>query len=296
MAVASAYKYLPAQLADGLNNLNITVRRPVQGRMEGQHRSPNFGSSVEFAEYREYAPGDPTHLIDWFVYARSDRYVVRRFHEETNLRATILLDISASLRFREQGQMTKMDYALFLTAGLMYLIVRQRDSVALMTFDDQIRQVFEPVGAFEGLRPLLLRLEQLQAAKRGNIEAAIHQAADLIKGKSLVVIVSDLLQPPEALLRGIKHLNHDGHNIKVLHVMDAAERLLSYEGVMEFQELETSECMVVEIDEIRQAYRAAVDRFLNRLRLECAECLADYHLLDTRTPVVEALQQVAGAR
>lgn len=292
MAAPGIYKYLPPELAESVRDLSISVRRPVHGPKEGRHRSPHYGSSVEFAEYREYTPGDPTNLIDWAVYARSDRYVIRRFHEETNLRAYVLLDTSGSLGFKDEGAMSKMDYACFLAAGLSYALVRQGDSVGLMAFDSAISRTLAPVGTLAGLRELLLALETFKADGRGDIERAIHEAAELIHSKSLVVIISDLLQDPLQTARGLRHLSHDGHNVIVLHVLDRGERRLSFGGVAELKDLETGGRLVVEADDIREAYRQSVERYLNDLRLVCAECLADYHMVDTRIPVEESLNRL----
>lgn len=292
MKAPATYKYLPAELADDVRNLGITVRRPVFGPKEGMHRSTHFGASVEFAEYREYTPGDPPNLIDWSVYARSDRYVVRRFHEETNLRAYILLDSSESLAFRDEGPMTKMDYAAYLAAGLMFVLVNQGDSVGLLTFDHRIRQVFEPIGTFEGLRPMLLGLEDIAPSGRSDIEAVLHHATGMLHPKSLVIVISDLLQESDRVVRGLRHLYHDGHNVMVMHVLDRGERALSFGGVAELRELETGSRLVIEVDEIKDAYSSAVEQYLDEIRSGCAECLAEHHLLDTRTPVEEALTRV----
>ena len=289
MKAPATYKYLPAEFAENLRDLGVTVRRPVQGSKEGLHRSPHYGSSVEFAEYREYTPGDPITLIDWSVYARSDHYVIRRFHEETNLRAHVLLDISQSLDFRDEGPMTKMEYACYVTAGLMYVLLNQGDTVGLMTFDERIQTTHQPVGTSAGMRNLLLALEDVAPTGRGDIEAAMHQAAALIRSRSLVVIVSDLLQDAAEITRGLRHLFHDGHNVMVLHVMDKGERRLSFGGVAELRDLETGARLVVEVDEIREAYRLAVTGHIDALRSGCSECLAEYHLLDTTTPVGESL-------
>lgn len=294
-AAHSVYKYLPANLAERLRGLGITVRRPVEGQMQGLHRSPHHGSSVEFSEYREYTPGDPVDLIDWAVYARSDRYVIRRFHEETNLRAYILLDTSESMAFRDEGPVSKMDYASYLAAGIMYVLVNQGDSAGLVTFDSGMGKVFEPVGTFDGLRPLLLWLEEIDPSGRSDIEEAVHEAAVMLRSRSLVVIISDLLQNPSQVLRGIRHLFHDGHNVMILHVMDPSELRLSFAGTAELRELETGRRMVVEVDEIRDAYGTEVGRYLDELRIGCTECLADYHLIETSNPVEESLRLLRGA-
>ena len=285
----STYKYLPPQLADRLRNVSITVRQAVEGVRQGFHRSPHLGSSVEFAEYREYAPGDPPSLIDWAVYARSDRYMIRRFKEETNLRAHILLDASESLLFRQEGICSKMEYASHLAAGRMFILVNQGDSAGLTTFIRSIEKLFPPVATFDGLRAPLLALEDIAPSGQSDIEAALHQAALGMRSRNLVVIISDLLQAPERILRGVAHLRHDGHEVIVLHVLDGAERHLPYTGLAELRELETGDRIVIDVEEIRGAYIGEVERYLEELRAGCSECMAKYHLLDTRTPIDELL-------
>lgn len=290
MRANAAYKYLPPELADRLRNLGISVRKPVEGSVQGLHKSPHLGSSVEFAEYRDYVPGDLPDLIDWAVYARSDRFMIRRYREETNVRAYILLDISESLAFKDEGIFPKLDYACFLAAGLMYVLINQSDTVGLMTFDDRILKTFPPVGSFEGLRPLLLHLEEVQPSGRTNIEAALHQAAETIRRRSLIILISDLLQNPADILRGIRHLQHNGHDITVLHTLDPGELRLNFTGHAELRELETREKMVIEADEIKDAYAREVERYLTEIRQGCADCYADYNLVDTRRPVEDTIQ------
>lgn len=288
-----AYRYLPAETADRIRNLSLTVRVPVEGSMQGQHRSPHFGSSVEFAEYRAYSPGDPPGLIDWAVFARSDRYMIRRFREETNLRAWILLDISASLAFREHGRSPKLDYACRMAAGLMFALLNQGDSVGLLTFDSAIRSHLEPAGSLDGLRRLLLALEDIQPAGRSDIGKALHEAAGLLTHRSLVIVISDFLQEPGPVVQGFRHLHHDRHDLMALHIMDGGERELSLEGHAELRELETGSRMIVEVDEIREAYARAVATYLDELRRGCAGCMAAYHFIDTRLPVEDQLIRLA---
>jgi len=276
--------------------MGITVRRPMVGAQQGLHRSPNFGASVEFAEYREYRPGDSPGLIDWAVFARSDKYMIRRFQEETNLRAYILMDVSESLLYRETGPMTKMDYACFLAAGLMYILIHQSDWVGLLTFDQKLKKTFQPVGSFEGLRPLLLHLEDIVPKGVSNIEAALHETAELIQSRSLVILISDLLQDPAQVMRGIRHLQHDGHDVTVLHVLDGGELALPFDGLVELRELETSRKLVVEATEIKTAYARAVERHLDALQRGCTDCMADYFRMETRMPVEEALHRRAGRK
>jgi uncharacterized protein (DUF58 family) len=287
---ASAYKYLPPELAERLRTLGVTVRRPVEGAMQGLHRSPRHGASVEFADYREYAPGDPPGSIDWAVYARSDRYMIRRYQEETNLRGYILLDISGSMLFKEQGPLSKRDYASFLTASLLYILVNQSDSGGLVLFNDAIQKSFPAVGTIEALRPLLLALEAAEAGGRSRIEQTLHHIAEQVRSRSLVILISDLLQPPDEVLRGLRHLQHNGHQIAVLHVLDGAELSLTLTGRVDLKELETGARLMVDTDELRDAYNHEVQLYLEELRRGCADCSATYRLIDTRQPLEEALQ------
>ncbi len=291
---SAAYKFLPPELADRLRGLGLAVRKPVEGALQGLHRSPHHGSSVEFADYREYTRGDPPSLIDWAVYARTDRYVIRRYQEETNLRAYLLLDTSESMAFRDQGLHTKMDYACFLAAGLMYVLVSQSDAVGLTLFNDTIGQSFQPTGSLEGLRPMLLALEEIKPSGRSNIDQALHRLAEQIQRRSLVILISDLLQNPAQIVRGLQHLHHNKHEVLVVQPLDAAEVSLNFGGLSELRELETGARLPVHADEIREAYAQEVQKFLDEIRRGCLDCLADYHLIDTRTPVEEALHAKFG--
>lgn len=296
MKSLSVYKYLPPEMADRLRNLGITVRRPVEGAMQGLHKSPHHGSSVEFADYREYVRGDPPNLIDWAVFARSDRYVIRRYQEETNLRAHLLLDTSESMVFQEEGLYSKMDYAAYLAAGLMYILVNQSDSAGLTIFNETAHKSFAPAGSLEGLRPLLLGLEEIKPSGKTKIEAVLHHVAEQLKSRSLVVLISDLLEDPAKLMRGLQHLHHNGHEVSLLHVLDPAELHLTFSGLVELKELETAEKLVLQVDEVRDAYAHEVQRYLDELRQGCSNGLADYHLITTRKPIEEALQLRATRR
>lgn len=287
-------KYLPPEFADRLRGLGVTVRHPVEGGLQGQHRSPHHGSSVEFADYREYTRGDPPNRIDWAVYARTDRHMIRRYQEETNLRAHVLLDTSESMAFSTAGRPAKMDYACRLAAGLMFVLVNQSDAAGLTLFNDTIQKTFPPAGSFSGLRPLLLALDEIKPAGHSQIERTLHAVAEQIQRRSLVILISDLLQDPADILRGIRHLRHNLHEVMVLHTLDAAELSLNFSGLAELRELETGARLTVHADEIRDAYAREVEKYLDELRRGCLGSLADYQLMDTRTPVGEALHAKFG--
>jgi len=278
-------------MAERLRGVEIGVRRPMDGSHQGLHRSPAFGSSVEFAEYREYAPGDPVSQIDWPVYARSDRYVIRRFHEDVSIRCYIMLDISGSMKYKQDGPMQKSEYACYLAAGMMYSMVQQGDIVSLITFDNQIREYYEPSGSFVGLKPMLQGLEKIEPKNKGNIEAALHTAAEMIKGKALVVIISDLLEEPESILQGINHLYYDGKEITLFHILDPAEMNMSVKGLADVTSLESKEKVTVDFRRVREAYLEQLRLYLDELRSGFQKIRAEYILTETRTEVYDAILQ-----
>ncbi len=290
MTPGATYRYLPPHLADRLHGTSISAKRAMGGGLQGLHRSSRHGASVEFAEYRPYVPGDAPSLIDWSVYARTDKHLIRRFEEETNLTGFVLLDCSASLGWKGRASLTKLEYACQLAASLMYVLVNQGDRAGLASFSDRILQRHAPSGSPAGLRPLLLALEGVQASGKGDIAAALHQACGFLPRRSLVVVVSDFLQPPTQVLGGIRHLHHDGHDVRVMHVVDRAELTLPEGGLVEVTDLETAERLEVDLDEIREGYRGSVEAHLDEVRRGCLGCPAEYRLIDTATPIEEALR------
>ena len=291
MIESIGYRYLPPRMAERLRGVEIGVRRPMDGSHQGLHRSPAFGSSVEFAEYREYAPGDPVARIDWPVYARSDRYVIRRFHEDVSIRCYIMLDISASMKYQQDGALQKSEYACYLAAGMMYVMVQQGDMVSLITFDDQIREYYEPSGTFVGLKPMLQGLEKIEPKNKGNIEASLHSAAELIKGRALVVVISDLLEEPESILQGINHLYYDGKEVTLFHILDPAEMNMSITGLADVTSLETKDKITVDFRRIRDAYLEQLRLYLDELRSGFQKTRSEYILTETRIEVYDAILQ-----
>ena len=228
------------------------------------------------------------------MYARSDRYVIRRYQEETNVRAYILLDTSESMAFRDAGKLSKMDYACYLAASLMFMLVSQSDAAGLTLFNDGVQKTLPPVSSMGGLRPMLQALEAAQPTGPSKIEAALHTLAEQVKRRSLIILISDLLQNPADTIRGIRHLQHNKHEVLVLHVLDAAEINLNFGGLNELRELETGARLPVHGDEVRDAYAEEVRKYLEEVRRGCLGSLADYHLVDTRVPVEEMLHAKFG--
>jgi uncharacterized protein (DUF58 family) len=291
MSESGEYRYLPAHMAERLRGIEIGVRRPMDGSKQGLHRSPAFGSSVEFAEYREYMPGDPIAQIDWPVYARSDRYVIRRFHEDVSIRCYVLLDISGSMGYKGSGAMSKIEYASYLAASMLYVMIQQSDTSSLITFDSQIRSYHEPTGTFRRLKPMLLDLENLTLGKAGDIEAVLHNAAELIKGRALVMIISDFLQEPEKIIRGINHLYHDGKDVTLFHLMDPTEMNMAISGLVEVVSMEQEGKLIVDFGRIKESYLKQLRLYLDQLRTGCQRIRADYIFADTGMDVYDAILQ-----
>ncbi len=289
----TTFRCLPPALAEAVGRLGIHVRRPVRGRGEGLHRSPDYGASVEFAEYRDYTPGDPPNRIDWAVYARTDRYRVRRFQEETSLRGAVVLDASASMDFRDAAALTKWEYACRLAAGTIYALVRQGDSAALYTAAAALEPAGEPVGHVGGLAPLLRRLDAARPEGAGRLAASIEAVSARLRARSLVVVISDFLEPRADVVRAFRRLYHEGHSLIALHVVDGGERAPVFAGPVELEDSETRQRLVVELDEIRGRYEQAFTAHVEGLRRACAECLGDYHVIDTREPPELALRRMA---
>jgi uncharacterized protein (DUF58 family) len=291
MSELSEYRYLPAHMAERLRGIEIGVHRPMDGSNQGLHRSPAFGSSVEFAEYREYMPGDPIARIDWPVYARSDRYVIRRFHEDVSIRCYVLLDTSGSMGYKGTGAMSKMEYASYLAAAMLYVMIQQSDTSSLITFDTQIHSYHEPAGSFMGLKPMLLELENIKLGNQGDIEATLHSAAELIKGRALVIIVSDFLEEPERIIRGINHLHHDGKEVTLFHIMDPTEVNMPITGLIDVVSMEQQGRLTVDFGQIKETYLRQLRLYLDQLRGGCQRIRADYIFTDTGMDVYDAILQ-----
>ena len=285
----NSYKYLPSQTADHLRNLRLGVSKRMDSGLQGQHRSSTFGSSVEFAEYREYMQGDPIERIDWNVYARTDKYVIRRFHDEVNIRANILLDVSESMSFKDMGSMSKMDYGCHLAAALMYVMINQGESTSMATFDDDLRASYEPAAALGALRPMLEGLEGIVPKGESNIQKALAKATEFFKGRSMMVIISDLLQDPQQTLKGIGSLSYAGHDVTVFHVLDPAEIRLPQEGLIEVEFLESGRKMNVDLTDFRDLYLQRIREYLDDVRIGCTNEGANYILVDTSTDLHDVL-------
>jgi uncharacterized protein (DUF58 family) len=295
-AVTRDLRFLDPAIIARLGTMELKARTVVEGFLSGLHRSPYKGFSVEFAEYRQYLPGDDLSTLDWKVFARTDRHYVKKFEEETNLECHLLLDVSASMSYRGGAPMSKMEYGSVLAASLAFLMHRQRDATGLMAFDDRI--VFRlPASSRPGhLNALLLGLERLESGTRSDVGRPLHQLAEALLKRSLVVLISDLLDDPEPIIQGLRHLKFRGTDVIVFQLLDPHELTFPFRGSSRFKDLESAEEVVTEPAKVRTAYL----RELAGLTLQYDRALRgagiDYVQLDTSQPLDFALLTYLGAR
>jgi len=281
-------QFLDPAVVARLGTLELRARTIVEGFLSGLHRSPFKGFSVEFAEYRQYMPGDDLSTIDWKVYARSDRHYVKKFEEETNLDCHLMLDVSASMGYGSRG-ITKHEYASCLAASLAYLMNRQRDACGLTAFDDKIVSML-PASARAGhLRSLLVTMSRLELGRRTDVSKPLHQLADSLSKRGMVVLISDLLDDPERVIRGLKHFQFRGTDVIVFQVLDPDEIEFPFDRPTRFEDLETEEEVMAVPSVVRSHYLKAIGDLIDRYKRDLGGCGIDYHLLSTREPLELAL-------
>lgn len=283
-----SYQYLDPETVTKLNSLELRAKLVVEGFISGLHKSPFHGFSVEFADRRQYMPGDPIRLIDWKHYAKSDRYYIKQYEEETNLKSYILLDMSASMAYTSE-LISKKDYAGSLAAALAYLNLKQRDAVGLVTFDDKIRNYIPPGSKGGHLNRLLQELSRQQPSDKTDIASALHLMADRIKRRGLVILISDLLDDPDKIISGLRHFRHNRHEVIVFHIVDPRERDFAFREEAIFKDMETGEEITTLPWQIKKSYAEAFADFSKKLSLHCRQSRIDYHLIDTSTPFDKAL-------
>lgn len=291
MAAAEAVRMLEPEMVSRLGTLDLIARTLVEGFLVGLHRSPYHGFSVEFAEYRQYLPGESTQNIDWRVYAKTDRHYVKVFHEETNLHARILLDISASMDTQpsEQG-ITKLHYGKLLAAALSYMLLKQNDAVALATFDTKPRTIIPPRSNRRQLHHLLTVLQNAQAGEATDVGEVLDRMAEMTWRRGLIVIISDLIDDPDRVLQGLKHFRHRQHEVLVLHVLDPREIDLEFAREAKFVDPERQLTAVrTQPWHLKESYQEQIRQWRTRMARECGQHQIDYVPLSTATPFDVAL-------
>jgi len=289
-------RFLDPAVIARLGSMELKARTVVEGFLSGLHRSPFKGFSVEFAEYRQYLPGDDLSTLDWKVYARTDRHYVKKFEEETNLECHLLLDVSASMGYRGGAPMTKVEYGSVLAASLAYLMSRQRDATGLIQFDDRITARV-PASARPGhLHSLLLALDRVAPGARSNVGRPLHQLADALTKRSLAVLISDLLDDPDEVVSGLKHLRFRGTDVIVFQVLDPHEIQFPFKGASRFTDLESADVVTADPSRVRAAYLEAIDGLRSRYEKDLRSQGIDFLMLDTSKPLDFALLAYLDAR
>ena len=281
-------EFLRPDVVSRLANMELRARLIVEGFIAGLHRSPYHGFSVEFAEYRQYDSGESTRNVDWKIYAKTDRYYVKVFEDETNLRATLLMDGSASMDYGSGG-VSKLRYATLLGAALGYLMIAQRDAVGLVVFDERIRTFLPHRSVRKHLLLLLGALDRVEPGARTSISSALHDMAERVKRRGLMILFSDLLDEPSEVMAGLKHFRHRGHEVVVFHILDPTEITLDFHGEVRFVDKETGERLRTRPWFIGGEYRRSVGEWISGLERECKENAIDYNMVTTETPFDHAL-------
>ena len=289
-------RFLDPAIISRLGTMELKARTVVEGFLSGLHRSPYKGFSVEFAEYRQYLPGDDLSTLDWKVYARTDRHYVKKFEEETNLECHILLDQSGSMAYRGGAPMSKLEYGSVLAASLAFLMQRQRDATGLIAFDEKIRFRL-PAAARPGhLHALLLALERLQPGEKSNVGRPLHQLAEALVKRSLVVLISDLLDEPGPAIKGLRHLKFRGTDVVVFQLLDPHELTFPFRGSSRFRDIETSQEVIAEPSKARKEYLRELAGLTLQYDRELRGAGIDYVQLDTSQPLDFALLTYLSAR
>jgi len=286
----TTFAFLDFDTLSRLSNMQLLAKTVVEGFILGLHRSPYRGFSVEFAEYRQYAPGDEIRHLDWKLYGKTDRYYVKQFEEETNLNCHILLDCSASMGYGS-GPVTKLQYGCFLAASLAYFMMLQRDATGLVLFDSQIRTLLPPRSRLTHLHRMLAELESAKPAGPTAAARPLHDLAESLKKRGLIVFISDLFDEPEQVLGGLQHFRFLGNDVIVFHVVDPAELKFPFEQITEFIDPETGERITTAPDAVRRHYLEEMEQFYAQYRRGCADLKVDYRLFDTATPLELALSE-----
>jgi len=290
-------KYLDPKVLSRIEGLQLRARLIVEGYVSGIHRSPYHGFSVEFAEHREYAPGDDLRYVDWKVFGRTDKFYLKQFEEETNLVAHILLDTSESMSYQSDGAaMSKLEYARSVAAALSHLILRQADGVGLVTFDDRIRTTVRASSNPSHLEQLVHVMADAPAQRKTATGRIFHELAERFSRRGIVIILSDLFDDVDAVLAGLKHFRHRRHEVVLMHVLDPAELDFPFRRTTMFCGLEEFPDLLVDARALRKAYLAEFERFVRRVERGCRRQKIDYVQLRTDQSLEIALSSYLASR
>ncbi len=298
-ATENLMKYLDPKVLSKITRLDLQARLVVEGFISGMHRSPFHGFSVEFAAHREYVPGDDLKHLDWKVLGKTDRYYIKQYEEETNLKATFLVDASESMHYGTEGRsdgMTKYQYAAAAAASMAFLLLQQQDAVGLGVFDEALKTYVSPSANPNTIKNFVHGLETGELKAKTSLEGVCHAVAEKIPRRGMVCVVSDLLTDIDSLIRGLQHFLHYGHEVLVLHVMDEDELTFPFQGNTQFRGLEQMGELLVEPRALRDGYLESLNEFLHEVKRKCVAGRIDYKLISTADYLDAALLTFLSAR
>ncbi len=293
--MVDSLNFLDPKVLASLDNLELRARVAVEGFLSGLHKSPHRGFSVEFNDYRNYYPGDDMRHVDWKLYAKSDKFYIKQYEDETNVRCFILVDISASMEY-SSGGITKLDYARTLAAALAYFINRQRDAVGLITFDDQIRDFIPAKCRQLHLIRILRVLANVESGTKTDTVKPLSDLASHLRKKSLVILISDMLDDEKRVINALQNLRSMGNDVITFQIMDNAELNFPFTEASEFIDLESNESYITSPAAIKKAYLDNINEFLEYCRKQCQSSGVDYCLINTDSPLDEALSSYMAKR
>jgi uncharacterized protein (DUF58 family) len=294
--MSTVERYLKPEVIRQIKRLDLRAQFIVKGFLHGLHASPFHGFSVEFSEHRKYTPGDDPKDIDWLVYAKTDKYYVKKFEAETNITGYLVMDLSRSMGYTYRQELTKFDYAICLAAALCYLMIHQQDPVGLLTFDEKIRHSLAPRARRRHLGDVLSLLANLKPQGPTDIANSLVQVAAMLRHASLVMIFSDLLAEPQPVLEALYRLRHAGHDVILFHVLDEAEVAFPFEGMVELEEPESFQRLALDAAGFRHDYLRQLHAFRDTYRHECSQARIDYVPLDTSMQFDKALTEYLASR
>jgi len=272
-----------------LNSLELKARLVVEGFMVGLHKSPYHGFSVEFSEHRAYMQGDNLKDVDWKVFGKTEKYFIKQYEEETNLRSYIFLDTSNSMSYNSGNNISKLNYSLTLAAALSYLMIHQQDAVSLTLYSEKINKFLPPKSSRAYLQEILKHLANVDPSDKTNTAASLNEAAEKIKRRGLVVIISDFFDDINSVLKALKHFSYKKNEVIVFQVLDPLEKTFSFGKDAIFKDLETGDELTTQPYQIQKAYREAMGEFINRIKAECLNSNIDYNLIETSDAYDKAL-------
>lgn len=282
-------RYLDPQIISKLSNLELRARLVVEGFMVGLHKSPYHGFSVEFSQHRPYMQGDDLKNVDWKVFGKTEKFFIKQYEEETNLKSYIILDTSKSMEFKSGNNISKLNYSMILAAALSYLMIKQQDAVGLALYTEKIDKLLPPKSSRTYLQEILRQLSTVTAGDKTNTASSLGEIAEKIKRRGLVIIISDFFDNIDSVIKSLKKFSFMKNEVIVFQILDPMEKSFGFGKDAIFRDMETQEEITTQPYQIQKAYQQAMNEFTNKIKRECLNSNFDYNLIDTSTPFDKAL-------